>query len=163
VLRSEDETERARDATEWRLEARGHLAAALLLRDHWVAVPTADQPERDRVAFPAALLAGYAVELYAKARLIELGRGPDDWKRKGHDIPWLVKKTGLVLDADDQRLLEWSKKIVTWAGRYPNPKMSSRSVGERFPRDVASEYFPRLESICKRLASPSAEPPQQAK
>jgi hypothetical protein len=70
------------------------------------------------VALPALLLAGYAIENYAKARLVEQGRG---WKDHGHDLPWLVRQAGIELNEPEDLLVQRLKQIVVWAGRYPTP------------------------------------------
>lgn len=142
--------------------ARRHEADALLLAsrvliDYWLAAERGAASARaGGVALPAMLLAGYAVENYAKARIIE---ACEEWPRdKGHDLPWLVEAAGVELDPKETVLMQRLKLIVEWAGRYPRPlrpaafRLSAREGG--WPRQVSDADLPRIERICERLKNP---------
>jgi hypothetical protein len=91
---------------------------------------------RSEAAFPALLLAGYAIENYAKARLVEQGK---DWKRHGHDLSWLVKQAGIELNEPEKILVQRLKQIVVWAGRYPTPMKPEEfnlPPGEEWPQQA---------------------------
>jgi hypothetical protein len=64
------------------------------LFEYW-SVEVLDRPDperRSQVAQPSLLLGGYAIENYAKARLVEMGK---TWPQKrGHDLLWLIQEAG---------------------------------------------------------------------
>jgi hypothetical protein len=65
----------ARDPSRWEMEAYGLRRACRVLSEAWL-----DKSQGADVVFPALLLGGYAIEDYAKARLLEHGK---DWRAKG--------------------------------------------------------------------------------
>src|SRR3954463_7576719 len=114
-----------RDPLMWRLEAKGLLSSCRVLFDYW---NRAENPyPGGEVAFPALLLGGYAIEDYAKARLLELA---NSWKGHGHDLPWLISMAGVSLDESETALVSKLREVVLWAGRYPAPfKAPARGLG----------------------------------
>jgi hypothetical protein len=69
----------AKDPSRWEMEADGLRKACRILSEAWL-----DKSVGADVVFPALLLGGYAIEDYAKARLLEQGK---DWRGHGHDLP----------------------------------------------------------------------------
>jgi hypothetical protein len=141
----------ARDPRRWRSEAEGLLMACRLLFDHW------ERAERaypaGYVALPALLLGGYAVEDYAKARLVELGIS---WEgKRGHDLPWLVAAAGVSLDESDTALLFRLSEVVQWAGRYPAPLERQPAEWGRF---ASTTDLPVIERMCERLLNCADKP-----
>jgi hypothetical protein len=142
----------AEEPRRWRLEAQGLQTASRVLRDYWLGAQPGEV-SRGEVALPALLLAGYAIENYAKARLVEQGK---DWKGHGHDLPWLVKQAGIELNETEEILVQRLKQIVVWAGRYPTPiKPQEFHVprGEEWPQQAHDSDFEVIEDICERLES----------
>jgi hypothetical protein len=82
------------------------------------------------IAFPAMMLAGYMIEDLAKARILELGEG---WGRsRGHDLPWLVAKAGIDVDA---------------GGRTPRTAQADRDVSRPLPR--ATQAAARSDALAR--------------
>lgn len=128
------------------MEAYGLRRACRVLSEAWL-----DKSQGADVVFPALLLGGYAIEDYAKARLLEHGK---DWRGKGHDLPWLVREAGVELEKADQVLLRRLKEVVTWAGRYPAPLRPEEFVlgrGDQWPRGAFESDFAAIDRICELL------------
>lgn len=142
----------AEEPRRWRSEAQHLRMACRVLRDHWLETPGA---AASGVALPALLLAGYAIEDYAKARLVEQGKM---WSgERGHDLPWLVSEAGIELDESEALLVRRLKQIVTWAGRYPaplKPRHYYLPLGDEWPRQASDKDFETIEMICERLDAP---------
>jgi hypothetical protein len=137
----------AKEPTPWRMEAYGLRTACRVLCETWL-----DKSQSADVVFPALLLGGYAIEDYAKARLVEQGK---DWLRHGHDLPWLVREAGVEVEESDQVLLRRLKEVVTWAGRYPAPLRHEDFVlghGDEWPRGASDSDFVAIDRICELLA-----------
>jgi hypothetical protein len=136
----------AEDPQRWRVEAHSLRSASRLLLAHWLETPGS----AGGVAFPAMMLAGYAIEDFAKARILELG---ETWDRtRGHDLPWLVAKAGIPIDWAEDELLRRLKQIVTWAGRYPTPLNLSDATP--WPKQASDADFKRIDQIYERLRVP---------
>jgi hypothetical protein len=93
----------------------------------------------------------YAIEDYEKARLLEHG---NDWRGKGHDVPWLVREACVELEKADQVLLRRLKEVVTWAGRYSAPLRPEEFVlgrGDQWSRGAFESDFAAIDRICELL------------
>lgn len=76
------------------------------------------------------MLLGQAVEVAAKALLVAQDparvdetrpRNPFVWREWGHDLPRLLRETGITFSTDDERVAGLLRDFVEWGGRYPSP------------------------------------------
>jgi len=76
------------------------------------------------------MLLGQAVEVAAKALLVAQDparvdetrpRTPFVWRRWGHDLPRLIRETGIAFSTEDERVAGLLRDFVEWGGRYPSP------------------------------------------
>jgi hypothetical protein len=76
------------------------------------------------------MLLGQAVEVAAKALLVAQDptridearpRTPFAWRGWGHDLARLLRETGLMWSANDERIARLLRDFVEWGGRYPSP------------------------------------------
>ncbi len=118
------------------------------------------------------MLAGYAVETYAKATVVQRtgvvtpkkkrsGNTADaeiKWPCNGHDCEKLVELSGITIVQDDNRLLATLREHILWLGRYPTPKDYD---AKKFLKAVPRESNPNPEPVhnagyyfgkdCKRI------------
>jgi hypothetical protein len=130
----------------WRAEAEGLLRAYRILASHWLETHGPD----GRVIWPALMLAGYAIENYAKARLLELGELDEARKgNRGHDLPWLVERARIEVNGVELDLLQRLEQFVRWSGRYPAP---FRADAERSSQWATDRDFETIERLIERLS-----------
>src|SRR5205085_1848679 len=80
-----------------------------------------------RLSGVAYMLAGFAVEVLMKARLVHRGNALDSkgvFRLRTHDLLQLAADTSFKVSDDEARLLERLTEYAVWAGRYPIPLTS---------------------------------------
>jgi hypothetical protein len=115
---------RGSDPLSWLGYALALRDSARLLWDHAEAASDdAAKTERFGLTLVALMLAGLAIEVLAKALLVQQNSAvvSDFRGGKGHDIVALVERTKVPITRDQRTDLRHLSGFVTFAGRYPIP------------------------------------------
>ncbi len=101
-----------------------------------------------RLSSVAYMLAGYAVEVLLKARVIQQKSAMDEkgkFALRSHNLIVLAESATFEITNEEARLLERLEAFVTWAGRYPMPvnsdDMRPRPLGNDGMAPITYHHF----------------------
>ncbi len=109
--------------------------------------------------FSAVMLWAFALEALCKGIIVKMwpeevrsknGRVEFPWGTHGHDLEWLVKKTGIEPTKEELELLEILTRVGTWGGKYPVPKNLTQPLELRWSNQQEKTYssiFNRLNEL----------------
>jgi hypothetical protein len=157
----------ARSPDNWGVLAeRLRLAADVVLREKQSA-PIIEEDFRQSPSFWLGavhmMLLGQSVEVATKGLLVaqdpawveeDQPQSPFRWRKRGHDIPYLLRKAGIALSSDQERVADLLRDFVQWGGRYPTPvNLQSAHPLEWTGEDVVSAeaLYDQLEQARRSL------------